>query len=176
MRAHLCAVVVVLLATWHGAGSAISQTAAPEAAAGAALVPPAAGPPDAAAPAATCAKADFEAVVNAAGAALRDLAQQNTPVFQGKLRQLKDKRGWSNDEFLKQAEPLVRDETITGFDKQSEELVARITGGSAQGETASAPPDCALLAGLQGDLKLLVEAQSAKWSHMLVKVEAELEK
>ena len=83
---------------------------------------------------AACAKADFEAVVNAAGAALRDLAQQNTPQFQAKLRQLKDKRSWSNDEFLKQAEPLVRDETIAGYDKKSEELVARITGGGGRSE------------------------------------------
>jgi hypothetical protein len=123
-----------------------------------------------------CTKADFEAVVNAAGAALRDLARQNTPVFQGKLRQLKDKRSWSNDEFLKQAEPLVRDETIAGYDKKSEELVIRITGGGNQGEGAAAAPDCALLASLQADLKLLVETQKAKWTHMLAKVDAELRK
>ncbi|HEX6000912.1 MAG TPA: hypothetical protein VFZ16_16185 [Hyphomicrobiaceae bacterium] len=175
MRAHLCAVIVVLLAAWEGAGSVLSQTAVPEAATEAAA---SAAPADVgkATPGAPCAKADFEAVVNAAGAALRDLAQQNTPVFQGKLRQLKDKRGWSNDEFLKQAEPLVRDETITGFDKKSEELVARITGGGAQGEAAAAAPDCGLLASLQGDLKLLVETQTAKWSHMLIKVDQELGK
>ena len=154
MRALACAVVVALLVPGV-AGSALSQTA------------PSAG---------QCAKADFEAVVNAAGAALRDLAQQNTPVFQGKLRQLKDKRNWSNDEFLKQAEPLVRDETIAGYDKKSEELVARITGGGSQGETAAAAPDCALLAGLQDDLKLLVETQTAKWTHMLAKVDQELGK
>ena len=63
-------------------------------------------------PAVDCAKADFEAVVNEAGAALRDLNRQNTPVFQGKLRELKDKRSWGNDQFLKQAEPFVRDETV----------------------------------------------------------------
>src|SRR5512145_3198253 len=119
MRARACAVVVALLVP-GAAGSALSQTA------------PAAG---------QCAKADFEAVVNAAGAALRDLAQQNTPLFQAKLRQLKDKRSWTNDEFMKQAEPLVRDETIAGFDKKSEELVARITGGSGRSEAEPAP-DC----------------------------------
>jgi hypothetical protein len=155
MRARACAVVVALLVPWAGDGSALSQTAA------------ASG---------QCAKADFEAVVNAAGAALRNLAQQNTPVFQGKLRQLKDKRNWSNDEFLKQAEPLVRDETIAGYDKRSEELVARITGGGSQGEAAAAAPDCTLLTSLQADLKLLLETQQAKWTHMLAKVDAELGK
>jgi hypothetical protein len=125
--------------------------------------------------AAACAKGDFEAVVNAAGTALRDLAQQNMPLFQAKLRQLKDKRSWSNDEFKTQAEPLVRDETTTGFDKTSEELVARITGGG-KGESEPAAPNCALLTGLQADLKLLVETQQAKWTHVLAKVDQELAK
>jgi hypothetical protein len=148
MRAHVCAVMVVLLALAGAGQAALSQGTA-------------------------CAKVDFEAVVNAAGAALRDLAQQNTPQFQAKLRELKDKRSWSNDEFLKQAEPLVRDETIAGYDKKSEELVARITGG---GSEAGPSPDCAVLTGLQTDLKLLVETQQAKWTHMLAKVQQELAK
>ena len=154
MRARLCAVVVALLVP-GGVGSAFSQTAAP---------------------AGQCAKADFEAVVNDAGAALRDLTQQNLPVLQGKLRQLKDKRSWSNEEFLKQAEPLVRDETVAGYDKKSEELVTRIAGGGGQGETAATAPDCTLLTSLQGDLKLLVDTQKAKWTHMLGKVDQELTK
>lgn len=159
MRARLCAMVVVLLVPLFligGIGDAgWSQTATPEG---------------------KCAKADFEAVVNAAGAALRELAQQNTPVFHGKLRQLKDKRNWSNDEFPKQVESLVSDETIAGHNKKSEELVARITGGGRQGEAAAAAPDCTLLTGLQADLKLLVDTQQAKWTHMLTKVDAELGK
>jgi hypothetical protein len=153
MRALVCAVVVLLAAPLGAERQAWSQS-----------------------PAVACAKADFEAVVNAAGAALRDLTQQNTPMFQAKLRQLKDKRNWSNDEFLKQAEPLVRDEKVAGYDKTSEALVARIAGGGGQTEAASATPDCALLTGLQADLKLLVETQQAKWTHMLAKVDQELAK
>jgi hypothetical protein len=149
MRARACAAVVVVLLALAGAGqAALSQG---------------------------CAKADFEAVVNAAGAALRDLAQQNLPALQGKLRELKDKRSWSNEEFQKQADPVVRDETIAGYDKKSEELVARITGGGGASEAGPAP-DCALLTGLQADLKLLVETQQAKWTHMLAKVQQELAK
>jgi hypothetical protein len=155
MQARVCAVVVLLALA--GAGrQAWSQAAAPSAAA--------------------CAKADFEAVVNAAGAALRDLKQQNLPQFQAKLHQLKDKRSWSNDEFPKQVETLVRDEKTASYDKTSEELVARISGGSGQQESESAAPNCTLLTGLQADLKLLVEAQEAKWSHMLAKVDQELAK
>ncbi len=45
--------------------------------------------------AAACKRADFEAVVDEAAAVLRDLNLKNKPAFQDKLRQLKDKRGWS---------------------------------------------------------------------------------
>ncbi len=43
--------------------------------------------------------------------------------------QLKDKRNWSHDQFLKEAAPFVRDDEIAGYDQKSEELLARITGG-----------------------------------------------
>jgi hypothetical protein len=154
MRARARAAVVALLVLVVP-GTAVSQTAPPSG---------------------QCAKADFEAVVNDAGAALRDLTQQNLPVLQNKLRQLKDKRSWSTDEFPKQVEALVSDEAVAGYNKKSEELVSRITGGGAQGETATKAPDCALLTSLLGDLKLLVDTQKAKWTHVLAKVEAELGK
>ena len=120
-----------------------------------------------------CAKSDFESVVNEAGSALRELNRQNTPVFQAKLRQLKDKRRWSNDEFLKQAEPFVRDERIVGYDQKSEELLVRITGGG-QTATAAKQADCALLAELRVSLKVLVETQKEKWTYMMAKLEKEL--
>jgi hypothetical protein len=151
MRAPVCAVVLVLLLAPVGASrAALSQ-------------------------AAECARADFEAIVNAAGAALRDLAKQNRPLFQAKLLQLKDKRSWSDDELKKQAEPLVQDEKTTGYDRKSEELVARITGGG-KAEAEPAAPNCALLSGLQTDLKQLVETQQAKWTHVLAKIDQELAK
>ena len=65
-----------------------------------------------------CAKADFEAVVDDAAGALRDLNLQNKPAFQEKLRQLKDKRGWSHDAFLKEAAPFVRDDKIAVYDQE----------------------------------------------------------
>jgi hypothetical protein len=121
-----------------------------------------------------CAKADFEAVVKEAGAALRELAAKNTPPFQAKLRELKDKRKWSQEQFLKEAEPFVRDEAIAGYDKTSAELVARISGASQADAPAAA--DCARLTGLRADLKMLVETQQAKWAHMLAKIDKELAK
>jgi len=103
----------------------------------------------------SCAKADFEAVVNEAGSSLRDLNRQHTPVFQAKLRELKDKRSWGNDQFLKEAEPFVRDAAIVAYDQKSEELLIRITGGGQQGLSAAAP-DCAVLTGLREAMKVLL--------------------
>jgi hypothetical protein len=125
--------------------------------------------------AAACAKADFEAVVNEAGAALRDLNRQNTPTFQAKLRDLKDKRGWSNDQFLKEAEPFVRDGEIVTYDQKSEQLLTRITGAGQQGASDTGP-DCGLLAELRAALKSLVDTQKAKWTYMFGKIEKELAK
>ena len=122
-----------------------------------------------------CSKADFEAVVDEAAGALRALNQQNTPPFQVKLRQLKDKRGWSHDQFLKEAAPFVRDETIAGFDQKSEEFLTRITSGGQPGPGSSAP-DCALLTELRATMKVLVETQKAKWAYMFVKIDKELAK
>ena len=117
----------------------------------------------------TCSKADFESVVDEAASALRGLAQQNTPQFQAKLRQLKAKRGWSDDQFLKEAEPLVRDDKIAEFDQKSETLLLRITDGGQAGA-----PDCSLLAGLRASMATLVETQQAKWTYMFGKIDREL--
>jgi hypothetical protein len=122
-----------------------------------------------------CSKADFEAVVDEAAAALRTLNHQNTPQFQAKLRQLKDKRGWSHEQFLVEAAPFVRDDAIAGFDQKSEDFLARITQGGQSQATAGAL-NCGLLVELRGSLASLVETQKAKWSYMLEKINAELAK
>jgi hypothetical protein len=121
----------------------------------------------------TCSKSEFEAVVDEAGAALRALNQHNTPEFQAKLRLLRDKRGWTHDQFLKQAAPLVKDEQIAGFDRKSEDLLARITNDSQPASSGNAA-DCALLAELRASMKTLIETQKAKWAYMFDKIGKEL--
>ena len=122
-----------------------------------------------------CSKTDFEAVVDEAAGALRDLNRANTPQFQAKLRQLKDKRGWSNDQFMTEAEPFVRDATIAGFDQKSEELLGRIMSGG-QAQSTSDKPDCGLLGGLRATMKALVETQKGKWAYMFDKLDKDLAK
>src|SRR5262245_35901126 len=122
-----------------------------------------------------CSKADFEAVVDEAAAALRTLNHQNTPQFQARLRQLKDKRGWSHEQFLSEAAPFVRDDAIAGFDQKSEDFLARITQGG-QSQATAASLNCGLLVELRSNLAALVDTQKAKWTYMFDKIDAELRK
>ncbi|MBA2124662.1 hypothetical protein DLM45_00255 [Hyphomicrobium methylovorum] len=123
----------------------------------------------------TCTKADFESVVETAAAGLRDLNIKNRPEFQEKLRELKDKRGWSHDEFMQKAKPFVRDDKMVVYDQSSDELLSAISSMGQEG-AASAKPDCAMLLELRARMKLLVDTQTAKWTYMFGKINAELAK
>ncbi len=123
----------------------------------------------------SCAKAEFETAVDQAAAAIRDLNTKNKPAFQDKLRGLKDKRGWSQDQFLKEAAPFVKDNQVDEFDRQIGELLGRITAMGDEG-SAAAVPDCSVLVTLREVMTKLVETQTAKWAHMFKKVDDELVK
>lgn len=122
-----------------------------------------------------CRRSDFVEVVDAAAAALRTLNARNRPDFQNRLRQLKDKRGWSQDQFLVEAEPFVRDDQIESYDRTSEELVGKIATMGQKGGNA-ATPDCNLLGELRGYMSELIRAQQSKWTYMFAKIDAELRK
>jgi len=129
----------------------------------------------AAAQPATCDRRDFETVVDDAAAALRQLNQQKRPAFQDKLRQLKEQRGWSQDQFMVEATAYVQDDRIAEFDQTSNELLARLnrTGEAGAGDAA---PDCKLLAELRATMQALVDTQTAKWAYMFDKIDAALKK
>lgn len=125
--------------------------------------------------AASCAKSDFEAVVDEAAAALRDLNQKHKPDFQERLKALKDKRGWGHDQFMKEAAPFVKDAAIAGFETKSSELLDQISTLGQDGAAATSP-DCGLLLELKARMKLLVEIQTEKWTYMFKKLDTELQK
>jgi hypothetical protein len=133
------------------------------------------GSPSAVFAQAACAKTEFEEVVDGAAAALRDLNNKNRPEFQDKLRHLKDKRGWDNDQFLIEAAPLVKDDQIDVFDDKTNDLLAKISSMGQEGATAKTP-DCVMLAELKGHMATLVETQTAKWAYMFKKLDDELAK
>ena len=122
---------------------------------------------------AACAKVDFEAVVEQAAGSLRDLNSKNKPLFQEKLRNLKDKQGWTHDQFMQEAAPYVRDDKIAEFDQSTDELLSAIASMGQEGAAAKTL-DCGLLLELRARMKLLVDTQSSKWSYMFGKIEAEL--
>jgi len=120
---------------------------------------------------ARCARDDFYVAVDEAAAALRELNLKNRPAFQDRLRELKDKRGWSQDRFIVEAAPFVRDSEIEAFDARSDEALRKITEMGQEGGRAKTP-DCRLLAELRGYMQALVEIQTAKWAYMFAKIEA----
>jgi hypothetical protein len=122
----------------------------------------------------SCARTEFESAVDEAGEVLRTLTQKNSPVFQSKLRALKDKRAWSHDVFLAEGARFVRDDTISAFEEKSANLLAKINGaGAIVNATAT---DCARLADLKADMIALVEIQNEKWTYMFTTIDAELAK
>jgi hypothetical protein len=121
-----------------------------------------------------CQRQQFEAVVDDAAQTLRTIAQTNTPVFQRKLRALKDKRGWTHDQFVKDGASFVRDDKILEFDDRSAQFLARLNVEASSGAEA-AQPDCALLSKLRETLAVLVTTQTEKWRYMMTKIDAALE-
>lgn len=124
---------------------------------------------------ATCQKEDFEFVVEATASSLRDLNTKNRPEFQEKLRELKLKRNWSQNEFMEKAAPFVRDDKTTVYDKSTDELLAAISSMGREGASA-ATPDCAMLLELRARMKVLVDTQTEKWDYMFNKLNTELAK
>lgn len=120
-----------------------------------------------------CEKADFEAVVDGAAQTLRVIQQKQTPAFQAKLRALKEKRGWSHEQFLSEAARFVKDDRIAEFDEKSERLLLEI---NSTGDGGGKTPDCAVLAKLKAAMAALVETQNAKWAYMFQQVDAALAK
>ncbi len=123
----------------------------------------------------TCQKEDFEAVVEATASSLRDLNSKNRPEFQEKLRELKLKRNWNQNEFMEKAAPFVRDDKTAVYDKSTDELLSAISSMGREGASA-ASPDCAILLELRARMNVLVDTQTAKWKYMFDKLNAELAK
>lgn len=124
-------------------------------------------------PPASCQKSDFESVVEDSAAALRDLNTKNKPAYQEKLKQLKVKRGWTHEQFITEAAPLVRDDKIAEYDQQTDDVLSAMSTMGQEGAAAKTP-DCAVLLELRAHLKVLVETQNAKWAYMFEKLETEL--
>lgn len=123
----------------------------------------------------SCAKSEFEAVVEEAAGSLRELNLKNKPKFQEKLRELKTRRAWTHDQFIENAKPFVRDDKIAVYDQSTDELLSAIATMGQEG-AAAATPDCALMLELRARMKVLVDTQTQKWSYMFGKIDEALAK
>ena len=121
----------------------------------------------------SCMRGDFVAVVGEAATALRNLNDTNKSKFQDRLRDLKTKNDWSREQYLKAAEPYVRDETIAMFDENSAKLLAEISDLGQVG-SESANPDCSVLTQLRARMDVLVKTQNDKWVYMFEKIDKAL--
>ena len=122
-----------------------------------------------------CVRADFEAIVDGTGETLRAVTQKNSPAFQAKLRALKDKRGWSHEQFLAEGARFVADTKISDYDGRSSTLLAKINGAGDEAGSGAAV-DCVRFGTLKADLAALVAIQNEKWAYMFGNIDAELSK
>jgi hypothetical protein len=76
--------------------------------------------------AAMCSKEDFGKAVDQAGAALRKLNADNAPRLRAKMRELKDRKGWSDADFEEKAVAAVQDERIETYNAQANDLLAKL--------------------------------------------------
>ena len=76
--------------------------------------------------AALCSKEDFGKAVDQAGAALRKLNADNAPRLRAKMRELKDRKGWSDADFEEKAVAAVQDERIETYNAQANDLLAKL--------------------------------------------------
>lgn len=116
----------------------------------------------------TCTREDFTKVVGEAADALKALNDDNARAFQSKLRELKTKRGWTHEQFMKEAAPLVRDERIAAYDEETNAILTSINNLSEAPEPQK--PDCKLLGDLKAQMAQLVKITQAKWTYMFGKL------
>jgi hypothetical protein len=120
-----------------------------------------------------CRRDDFEVVVADAAKALRDLNQRNKPTFQARLRDLRDRRGWSPDEFIAQGAAYVQDARIAEYDERSNAVLESIQRIGSEGVNSQSP-SCKALGEIRGLMQTLIAVQTEKWTYMFGKIEAEL--
>jgi hypothetical protein len=115
--------------------------------------------------AATCTADDFAAAVDSSGAALRTFNAEALPKLKDRLRQLKEKEGWTGAGYEEKALQTVRDKRTAEYDAKAEDLIVRIdTFGRP---TPEQPPNCSQLAELNAAGRELLAVMKAKSAYTL---------
>jgi hypothetical protein len=119
---------------------------------------------------APCTADDFAAAVDSSGAALRAFNAEALPILKNRLRQLKDKKGWTDAGYEEKALQSVRDKRTAEYDTKAEDLIVKIDLlGRPPSEQV---PDCSKLAELNAAGLELLAVMKAKSAHTLAKLDA----
>src|SRR5262245_49695280 len=122
-----------------------------------------------AAEAAQCSKDDFGKAVDQAGAALRKLNADNAPRLRAKMRELKERKGWSDADFEDKALSAVQDERIEAYNAQANDLLAKLdTLGSIE---PASDADCGKISELSAASLELHATIKAKTAYTLSKLD-----
>ena len=116
--------------------------------------------------AASCTSEQFAAAVDKSGAQLRAFNSEALPKLQGKLKQLKDKKGWDEEKSL----GAVRDERTAKLDEDAENLIVKIDTLGRPPEKGE--PDCSKLIELEAAGIELLAVMKAKSNYTLAKLDA----
>jgi hypothetical protein len=119
---------------------------------------------------AACRAEDFAAAVDKSGAALRAFNAEALPKLQEKLKQLKDKRGWTDAEYEDKALTAVRDERMSKLDAEAEDLIIKVDQLGRPAE--SGPVDCSKLTELEAAGLELLAVMKAKSTYTLARLDA----
>src|SRR5262245_13054983 len=112
--------------------------------------------------AASCSKDDFGKAVDQAGAALRKLNADNAPRLRAKMRELKDRKAWSDTDFEEKALAAVQDERIEGYNAQANDLLAKLDAlGSIEPATEADCGKIEELAAASLELQATIKAKAA---------------
>jgi hypothetical protein len=116
-----------------------------------------------------CEAAAFREAVAQASATITVLHEKNGRIFQENLQKLRAVNHWQEADYVANATPFVRDEATASFDAENQALLAKVQSLDAAG-AATESGRCAMLIELKATMEKVVANTSAKWEHMLGKV------
>lgn len=119
----------------------------------------------------TCTRAQLADAVDKTGASLRKVTTETAPQLQAKMRQLKERKGWSDADYEEQAVALISDKRLADLDQQASDLIARI---DTLGTPKSDDVNCATIAELEAAGAELIATVRTKASYAIAKLDQAL--
>ncbi len=116
-----------------------------------------------------CDSAAFREAIAAASASITQLHAKNGTIFQENLQRLRALNNWQEAEYVANATPFVRDETIAALDAANQALFAKVQSLDAAGANTEAGR-CAMLNQVKLAMQKVVANTASKWEHMLDKL------